>query len=91
MPNDKGNAIIRENKEGMSKISETSNSKVDEVVAQIKDAQIINGTVTEAEINAFLLLPSETLKRQNLLDTNTAKVDAMALLGEVEMEMEQVL
>ncbi|MGJ8667306.1 MAG: hypothetical protein ACSHW7_13130 [Patiriisocius sp.] len=89
VPNDKGNAITGENKEGMSKISETSISKVDEVVAQIKDAQNKNGTVTEAEINTLLASAQQDLKLQNLLDINTGKVDAMALLGEVEMEMEQ--
>ncbi|GEQ86946.1 hypothetical protein ULMS_24540 [Patiriisocius marinistellae] len=80
---------INTNKEDLNLQVTPSLNKVDAVVAQIKDIKNKNGNVTENEINALLATAQEEIKLQRLFNASSGKVDAMALLGEVEMEMQQ--
>lgn len=75
-------------KDQLLKISEEkneSNLQLDAVVAQVKELKNTKNVVTEADIDALLLNAQKKLQTNRIL-SNT-KVDAMALLGDVEMEI----
>ncbi len=63
------------------------NNKVDEVVASVKKLQEDNTEVTAAEVEALLTNAHRDIQSQRIL--NTPKVDAAALLQDVEWELEK--
>lgn len=62
--------------------------KVNEVVAQVKQLQSQNTTVTEAEVDALLKQAQQEIAKERLYNSVTKKVDAMALLESVENEID---
>jgi len=64
-------------------------SKVDQVVNQIKNLKALNSQVSEAEVAALLDAAQMDLKTKSMIDPLTQKVDAMALLDEVEFDLER--
>ncbi|MDP2061124.1 MAG: hypothetical protein U1C58_11995 [Flavobacteriaceae bacterium] len=62
--------------------------KVDEVVAKILDIQKNKSTFSDAEINSLLTDALKDIKTQQLLNRATGKVDATALLADVEDEID---
>ncbi len=64
-------------------------NKVDEVVAQVKEIQDKNNTVTAEEVDALLANAQRDIKTRQILNPETQKVDAAALLLDVELELEQ--
>ena len=63
--------------------------KVDEVVVAVQQIQQQNNEVTLEEIDALLVKAQRDISNQKLLQSTTAKVDASALLKEVEFELER--
>ncbi len=63
------------------------NTKVDEVVAAIQGIQKDRNTVTAAEIDALLQTAQRDIATQRIL--NETKIDATALLNDVEFELEK--
>lgn len=63
--------------------------KVNEVVAQVQLLQQQNNSVSNAEIEALLEVAQQEIKQQRLFKEGTFKVDATALLQEVEFELER--
>lgn len=61
--------------------------KVDEVVAKILEIQKDKATFSDAEINSLLTDALKDIKIQQLLNSTTGKVDATALLSDVEDEI----
>lgn len=61
--------------------------KVDEVVAKILGIQKDKATFSDAEINSLLTDAMKDIKTQQLLNSATGKVNATALLSEVEDEI----
>lgn len=66
---------------------ELINAKVDEVIASIKELQHNNNEVTITEVENLLNKARREIQAQKIL--NTPKVDATALLQEVEWELEK--
>ncbi|RFN59776.1 hypothetical protein [Marixanthomonas ophiurae] len=64
-------------------------NKVNEVVAQVKEIQSKNHEVTPEEINALLANAQRDIKTRQILNPETQKVDAAALLLDVELELER--
>ncbi len=64
-------------------------TKVDQVVSDILDLQAQNSEVSEAEVVALLDAAQDDLKNKPLINPLTQKVDAMALLDQVEFDLEQ--
>lgn len=64
-------------------------NKVEQVVNQILDLQAQNSQVSEAEVAALLDAAQKDLKNKSLVDPLTQKVDAMALLDQVEFDLER--
>ena len=64
-------------------------AKVDEVVGKIKDMEAANAQITEAEIAALLEAAQKELKAKSLINMETLKVDANALLMDVEYDLER--
>jgi hypothetical protein len=65
------------------------NSKIDEVVAQVKEIQKANNSISVDEVEALLIAAQRDIKKQRFLDESTQKVDAAALLLDVEFELER--
>jgi predicted RND superfamily exporter protein len=63
------------------------NAKIEEIVAKVKSIQSKNNVVTEEALDALLLNAQRELQTQRIL--NNPKVDAMALLEDIEFEMER--
>ena len=63
------------------------NSKIAEVIAQV-DAIELTSTVTDAEVDSLLLQAQQDIVKENLFNTDNS-VNAMALLTEVEDELDQ--
>lgn len=63
------------------------NSKIAEVIAQV-DAMELSSTVTDAEVDSLLLQAQQDIVKENLFNTDNS-VNAMALLTEVEDELDQ--
>jgi len=76
---------IEDNK---SKGDDLINTKVDEVLKSISELNAQNGEVTDAEINALLEKAQREINTQRVLLKNN-KVDAIALLLDVEEEIDQ--
>lgn len=64
-------------------------AKVDEVVGKIKDLEAANAQITEAEIAVLLEAAQKELKAKSLINMETLKVDANALLMDVEYDLER--
>ncbi|MEP2936810.1 MAG: hypothetical protein ABJM06_00345 [Gilvibacter sp.] len=64
-------------------------NKVDQVVNQILDLQAQNSNVSEAEVAALLDAAQKDLEAKSLINPLTQKVDAMALLDQVEFDLER--
>lgn len=87
--------VAVQEKEGFSiqKISEdihkdiAVNTKVNEVVAAVEQIKLERNIVTPQEIDALLLNAQRELATQRLL--NETKIDATALLNDVEFELEK--
>ena len=65
------------------------NSKIDEVVARVKEIQKANNSISVDEVEALLIAAQRDIKKQRFLDESTQKVDAAALLLDVEFELER--
>ncbi|MAL58652.1 MAG: hypothetical protein CMC14_01245 [Flavobacteriaceae bacterium] len=65
------------------------NKKVDEVVIAVQKIQNENNTVTPDEIDALLAKAQRDISNNRILQANTQKVDAAALLLDVETELER--
>jgi hypothetical protein len=65
------------------------NKKVDEVVVAVQKIQNENNTVTPDEIDALLAKAQRDISNNRILQANTQKVDAAALLMDVETELER--
>lgn len=63
------------------------NAKIEEVVAQVKSMQNDNNLVSQEEIDALLFNAQRELQTERIL--NRPKVDATALLEDIEFEMER--
>jgi len=64
------------------------NAKISEIVAQVDALEQNNVTVSDAEVDSLLQQAHRELMAERLL-MGTGKVDAMALLAEVEDELDQ--
>ena len=64
------------------------NSKVDEVVAQVENIVKTNNSVTPEEIDALLTSAQREISNRQILNSETKKVDATALLEDVEFELD---
>ncbi|MEZ4858589.1 MAG: hypothetical protein R2781_07240 [Flavobacteriaceae bacterium] len=64
-------------------------SKVDEVVVAVQKIQKENNAVTPDEIDALLAKAQRDIANNRILNANTQKVDATALLMDVETELER--
>ncbi len=64
-------------------------AKVAEVVAQVKALQESNRIVSAEEVDMLLATAQKELQTARILDENTQKVDATALLQEVEFSLER--
>ena len=69
------------------KADELINSKINELVARVDSLELNNTTVTDAEIDALLRKAQNEILELRIFRTNH-KVDAMALLTEVEDELD---
>jgi len=65
------------------------NTKVEEVIASIQNIQDKNNTVTVAEIDDLLKKAQRDISTHRILNSNSFKVDATALLEDVETELER--
>ena len=66
-----------------------TNAKVAEVVEAVLALQVQNNTVTPEEIDALLAQANRDLANRRLLEQADGKMDPMALLNDVELELEQ--
>ncbi len=65
------------------------NKKVDEVVVAVQEIQKNNKNVTPDEIDALLAKAQRDISNNRILEANTQKIDAAALLMDVETELER--
>lgn len=63
--------------------------KIQEVVAQVEALKKVNNIVSDAEINALLDQAQKEITLHKLYNETTKKVDANALLEDVEADLEQ--
>ncbi|MDC8003184.1 hypothetical protein POV27_03930 [Aureisphaera galaxeae] len=63
--------------------------KVDEVIQQVKEIQEKNSTVSAVEIDALLAKAQRDIATNRILNSTHQKVDAQALLMDVEIELER--
>ncbi len=63
--------------------------KIDEVVAEVNNRIKTNSTVTPEEIDALLTRAQREISDRRILNSETNKVDATALLEDVEFELER--
>lgn len=64
-------------------------NKVDEVVAQVQNKVNANETVSAEEIDALLNQAQREISKRRILNSQSKKVDAAALLLDVEFELER--
>ncbi len=65
------------------------NSKVEEVVARVKELEKTRTTITAEEVDALLAKAQLEIQTQRILNESSQKVDAAALLMDVEQELER--
>ncbi len=63
--------------------------KVDEVIQEVKKIQEENSSVSVAEIDALLAKAQRDIATKRILNSDQRKVDAQALLMDVEIELER--
>ncbi|GAB5399124.1 MAG: hypothetical protein Aureis2KO_07090 [Aureisphaera sp.] len=63
--------------------------KVDQVIEEVKKIQELNSTVSAEEIDALLAKAQRDIATKRILDSSHQKVDAQALLMDVEVELER--
>jgi len=73
----------------ISKEKSLFDKKVDEVVAQVQNLQKESKEITQEDIDELLKAAQRDLKAQKYLNPTTNKVDAAALLMDVEFELER--
>ena len=85
------NDIIAESKTTKKENEEAQfiTKKVEEVVVAVQQIQQENNTVTPGEIDALLAKAQRDIANNRILNSNIQKVDAAALLMDVETELEQ--
>ncbi|VAV84910.1 hypothetical protein MNBD_BACTEROID02-1525 [hydrothermal vent metagenome] len=84
--------IKRDNKETAVKPMEKlsfEDIKIQEIVAQVEALKKVNNIVSDAEINALLDQAQKEIALHKLYNETTKKVDANALLEDVEADLEQ--
>lgn len=81
------NNIDNTTKSILTKEEAIFNNKVDEVVSKVKMMQSSNSAITAEEIDALLQSAQKDIANQRILSTK--KVDATALLLDVEFELER--
>ncbi|NNJ81786.1 MAG: hypothetical protein HKP11_06290 [Flavobacteriaceae bacterium] len=64
-------------------------SKVDEVVAEVENRMKTNSKVTPEEVDDLLIQAQREISNRRILNSGTNKVDATALLEDVEFELER--
>ncbi|MGS2727662.1 hypothetical protein ACU8DI_13715 [Psychroserpens sp. BH13MA-6] len=64
-------------------------AKVIEVVQEIKRLELLEGTVSDSEIEALLKQAEKEILRERIYSETTRTVDARALLEDVEYDLEQ--
>ena len=64
-------------------------SKVNEVVAEVENRVKTNSLVTPEEVDALLIEAQREISNQRILNSQTKKVDAAALLEDIEFELER--
>jgi len=81
---------VRKEQEPLKDVKEVSdlaiNNKLEEVLAQVNTMENNAITVSDAEIDSMLIAAQRELLTGKVLD-DSGKVDAMALLNEVELEL----
>lgn len=82
------NDLIENNIKAETQLS-YENLKIQEVVAQVLALKKANNTVSEAEINELLDQAQRDIVLHNLYNDSTKKVDANALLQDVEADLER--
>ncbi len=65
------------------------NSKVEEVVARVKELEKTKMTITPEEVDALLAKAQLEIQTRRILNESSQKVDAAALLMDVEQELER--
>jgi hypothetical protein len=85
---EKQNDIKKEDNKAITKLS-FEDLKLLEVVAQVQALKKANNTVSDAEINVLLDQAQKDIALHNLYNESTKKVDANALLRDVETDLEQ--
>ncbi len=78
---------VTEKKPALSEDEKLFNNKVEEVVASVKKLQHDKSEVTEADVLSLLENARRDIQTQRIL--NSPKIDATALLQDVEWEMEK--
>ena len=74
-------------KEDSNKNEDIINKKLNEVIAQVEELEASNSPITMEEIDALLASAQGEIQTQRVL--NSKKVDPVALLGDVEWELEK--
>jgi len=64
-------------------------TKIDEVVTSVKALQLKNNNVTPEEVDALLAIAQREIRVEKIFNPNTKKVDAAALLEDVEWELDR--
>jgi hypothetical protein len=86
-------AVVPENASAIKPVLETSDelfdSQVDKVVAQVQALGEDETQVTADEVERLLILAQRELSSRRIVGRTSGKVDPMALLSEVESEVEQ--
>ncbi len=82
------NEIIENSSKAEAKLS-FEDLKLQEVVSQVQELKKANSTVSDAEINALLDQAQRDIALHKLYNESTKKVDANALLQDVEADLEQ--
>ncbi len=80
-----------ENEATIAKLEEENfiQQKVDEVLQEVKKIQEKNNTVSMAEVDALLAKAQRDIATKRILNSNHHKVNAQALLMDVETELER--
>ena len=70
---------------------ETIDKKIEELIAQVDSMESIDNTVSDAEIDALLAQAQKEVITERIFNEKTKRVDANALLMDVEAELDRPL
>ena len=73
----------------LEKFKNYEDAKVNEVVAQVQELVKKNQSVTQLEIDSLLNIAQQDINQQKIYNQTTGKVDAMALLADVENDLDK--